>query len=160
MEYYEAIKTNELPILAKYSIPSKEVRHERIHTLLFHLYKLSEWQIQSTMEECKPVIVWVRGSGRQIDREEAQENFWRLGGASWVYTFVKSHWSLPLNVCNLLYIINNISIKFILLKKQSSMELLSYCESESQMRNKNCVKYYVEKIQIQWEYLMEATNPN
>lgn len=38
MEYYEAIKTNELPILAKYSIPSKEVRHERIHTLLFCLY--------------------------------------------------------------------------------------------------------------------------
>ena len=35
-----------------------------------------------------------------------------------------------------------------------------YCERESQIGNNNCVKYYVEKIQIQWEYLMEATNPN
>lgn len=88
------------------------------YILYYSIYiKLSEWQIQSTMEECRSVVGWVRGSGRQIDREEAQENFWRWGGASWVYTFVKSHWSLPLNVCNLLYIINNTSIKFILLKK-------------------------------------------
>lgn len=40
------------------------------------------------------------------------------------------------------------------------MELLMYCKRESQISNNNCVKYYAEKIQIQWEYLMEATNPN
>lgn len=38
MEYYEAIKTNELPILAKYSIPSKKLGMKEYITLLFHLY--------------------------------------------------------------------------------------------------------------------------
>ena len=40
------------------------------------------------------------------------------------------------------------------------MELLIYYKRENQMSNNKCVKYYVGEIQMQWEYLIEATNPN
>lgn len=96
MEHYSAIKRIELVIHTtwmnlKYTMLSKETKHEKAHIVWLHLWEILE-QTKLTYSNWKELSIW--GVSRGTDQEGAWGNIlgWWKDFMSW-YVIVKTDWT-------------------------------------------------------------------